>query len=117
MTRDELELQSQLQRDADSLCRSANLPTAQQALWRAKVRLARSRSRRVTEVMAYVESAAALLVAAVLIAIAWRNVVASLPEIHRYTLLVVGLTTAIMVAIIAAVPITRRRDYAHRTQA
>jgi hypothetical protein len=117
MTRDELELQSQLQRDADSLGRSATLPTAQQALWRAKVRLTRSRSRRVIEAIAYVESAAAMLVAAVLVAIAWRNVVASPPELHRYTLLVVGLTTAIMVAIVAAVPIIRRRDYAHRTQA
>ena len=64
MTDDERELSSSLKADADSLVRAADLPSAQHALWRAKVSRFRDRRSRVAHIVTYLHCAAAGLVAA-----------------------------------------------------
>ena len=101
MSDGERELRSSLQADAESLVRAADLPSAQQALWRAKVSRLRDRRSRVAHIVTYLHCAAAGMVAAVLIAFAWRNVTEAPAGNHPMTVAAVGLTAVLAIGVLA----------------
>jgi anti-sigma-K factor RskA len=104
MTSDDRELTALLTSDAERLAKSARLSSPQQALWRAKLKRARDRQSRVAHVVAFTECTVVGLVAAVLVAIAWRNLGVTPPSDHPMTVVALALTSAVAAGVLIVVP-------------
>lgn len=106
--RDELQLRFYLQADGEALGRAASLPSHQQALWRAKLRISRSERRRVATLISFIEAAAGGTLTLVLLGLVWSNLGASPAEDHRATIVVFSLVTILAFGILALVPLYAR---------
>ena len=105
---DESDLSTILQDDARTIVRAVSLPSAQQALWRARAHRVRMRHGRIGRLVNVLVAAALGLPAIVLMAIAWQTVVATPPAEHAITFGVMTVITMLLVAILAAVPLAGR---------
>jgi hypothetical protein len=107
---DESDLRTILQDDARIIVRAASLPSARQALWRAQAHRVRIRHGRIARLVNALVAAALGVPAIVLTAIAWQSIVATPPADHAITIGVMTVTTMLLVAILAAIPLAGRGD-------